>query len=254
MANDLRVSNAPQQSVQYKNRTDWGMLNDLLQVRIRLCDKQGAPKGDEQVIAVPTDGDFSIDNQYSTPFDNSNPEHRLPTMMGMLQSGDWVNTLDTIATNVFGIELGADSKESLSALEGRSNLTKANSTNIFTATMPVTINMTLLFSAWRDAKVEVEDQIKLLQQWALPEKLEEGSLVSSFAENKSLTSLFPSLVPPYVSLYYGKKKYLPLLIGNVGVPLVVPMDSDGNRMGLQVPIQILSRTAWDATNINSIYE
>lgn len=260
MANELRVNNSPEPAVQYNNRTDWGKLSDVFQTRIRLCDKEGNPAKDdsgatsgEQIIAVAVDGDLSIDSQYSTPFDNSNPEHRLPTLMGMLQSGDWVNTLDSVATNVFGVELGSDNKETLNALEGRSNLTKTNSTQIFTATMPVTINMTLLFSAWRSAKTEVEDQLKLLKQWALPQKLEEGSLVANVAENKSLTSLFPSKVPPYVALYYGKKKYLPMLIANVSEPLVVPMDADGNRMGLQVQVQFLSRTAWDAENINSIY-
>lgn len=251
MANETQISNEPTPSVQYKNRSNNGKLNDIYQARIRLCDKKGAGIDDEQVVAIATDGDLTIEGQYSTPFENSNPEHRLPTLMGMLQSGDWVTTLDSVA-GAFGISLSDDKKSSLNTLEGRSNLTKVNSTQIF-VNSSVQLSMTLVFSAWEDAKVEVEDQISLLQKWALPQELSEGSLVSSVVEGMSLESLFPSLVPPYVSIHYGNKRYLPLLIQHVSTPLVVPMDKDGNRMSIQVSVTFLSRTAWDANDINNLY-
>lgn len=250
-----KIVNQAKPSTQYENKSDWGNLSDVYKMRIRLCDKEGnlLDQYAQQIVGVAVDGDISIDNQYSTPFENSNPEHRLPTMMGMLQSGDWVNTLEIGLSNVFGIELSQDKKESINALEGRSNLTKVNSTQIFVATQPITISTTLYFSAWRSAKIEVEQQVALLKQWALPNKLAEGSILASALEDKSLLSLFPSEVPPYVSIYYGGKKYTPLLIQSVSEPLVVPMTEDGDRLALQVPVTFVSRTAWDKDNISKLY-
>lgn len=247
----MQVANTPTATTQYKNRSNNGKLSDIYQARIRLCDKDGVGIDDEQVVAIATDGDLIVEGQYSTPFENSNPEHRLPTVMGMLQSGDWVNTLDSVA-GAFGINITEDQKTTINSLEGRSNLTKVNSTQIY-VNGSVQLSMTLVFSAWESARVEVEDQVRLLQQWALPQELAEDSTVANIANDPSLKSLFPSIVPPFVALYYGKKKYIPLLIQHVSTPLVVPMDSDGNRMTLQVPITLLTRTAWDAKNINSIY-
>ena len=37
--------------------------------------------------------------------------------MGMLQSGDWVNTLEIGLSNVFGVELSEDRKKAINALE-----------------------------------------------------------------------------------------------------------------------------------------
>lgn len=252
-ADDLS-SNKPKGETQYKNPSNFGKLSDVYQVRIRRCDKEGALiESSDQVVAVALDGELHLEGQYSTPFENSNPEQRMPSLIGMLQSGDWVNTADSVMQGVFGVVIGEDMKESMNALEGRSNLTKTNSTQIFVASAPVSIPMTLYFEAWESAKIEVENQIKLLSQWVLPEKLEKGSLIGSFAEGQSLQSLFPSIVPPYVAVFYGGKKYVPMIVSSVSQPLVVPMDKEGNRMALQVPINLLSRTAWDAENINQIY-
>lgn len=252
MANNIEISNKPSETLQYDNPTDFGKISDVLHVRVRLCDKAGAPINSLQVVGIAVDGDLSVESQYSTPFENSNPEQRLPTLLGMMQSGDWVNTIASVASNVFGVDLGAETEESMNALMGRSNLTKTNSTQIFTGAAPVSLNMTILFSAWRSALTEVENQIMQLMKWALPEELYEGSLVASAVENKSLQSLFPSKVPPYVSVHYGGKKYVPMLIQSVNAPIVVPMDKDGNRIQVQVPVHFVSRTAWDALNIDKL--
>lgn len=247
------VANKPQAKAKFNNASNMGKLSNLYQMRIRLCDKTGAEQGTEQVVGIAINGELAVESQYSTPFEQSNPEHKLPTLMGMLQTGDWVNTLDSAMSNVFGIELSGDKKEALNKLEGRSNLTKTNSTQVFVSSAPITIPVTLYFGAWESAKVEVEDQIRLLQQWALPKSLAEGSIVAEFTKDASLESLFPSEVPPYVALYYGGKRYLPLLIQSVSAPLVVPMDESGNRMQLEVQVNFVSRTAWDAGNITHVY-
>lgn len=247
------VANQPKADVPFKNNAVMGKLSDLYQMRIRLCDKEGKELGGDQLVAAVIDAEMTVESQYSTPFENSNPEQKMPTLMGQLQTGEWANTADSILSNVFGIELSESTKESMSKLEGRSNLTKANSTQVFVSSQPINMPMTLFFSAWQNAKVEVEDQIKLLQQWSLPQKLADGSLLAEVAEGRSLESLFPSITPPFVALYYGGKRYFPMLISSCSAPLAVPMDKGGNRMQLQVQVTFLSRTAWDAQNINQLY-
>jgi len=245
--------NNPETVEEAKDPSVLGKLSDLYKMRIRLCDKKGSLLGTDQVVAVAIDAEMTVESQYSSPFDSINPEHRWPTLLGMLQSGDWVSTLDSAMSNIFGVKLSGDTKENLEKIEGRSNLTKQNSTQIFVSSQPVTIPATLYFGAWENAKTEVEDQIRLLQQWSLPVELVEGSLIKEVVENRTLESLFPSKVPPFVAVYYGGKKFLPLLIQSVSAPMVVPMDSDGNRMQLQVQITFVSRTAWDANNITQMY-
>ncbi|OTG87866.1 hypothetical protein [Acinetobacter sp. ANC 3813] len=248
------VSNKTKAEKQYKNPSNFGKLSDVYQARIRKCDKEGALiDSDEQVVAVASEGEVHLESQYSTPFENSNPEQRLPTLIGMLQSGDWTNTASSVLGGVFGTELSADKQEAMNIFEGRSNLTKTNSTQIFVSSAPFSMNMTLYFEAWENAKFEVENQIRLLMRWTLPEKLENGSLIASVAENKNLQSLFPSIIPPYLALYHGGKKYAPMILNSLSAPIAVPMDSEGNRMALQVQASFLSRTAWDAENINQIY-
>ena len=247
------VANKPRAKAKFNNPSNMGKLSNLYQMRIRLCDKEGVEEGTDQVVAVAISGELALESQYSTPFDQYNLGNRMPTVMGMAQTGDWVNTLDSGLSNVFGIELSGDKKEALNRLEGRSNLTKINSTQVFVSAASVTIPATIYFGAWESAKVEVEDQIRLLQQWALPKELAKGSIVAEFNQNASLESLFPSEAPPYVAVYYGGKRYLPLLIQTVSAPLVVPMDAEGNRMQLEVQVTFMSRTAWDAANINQVY-
>lgn len=47
-------------------------------------------KGTPVVTGIAIDADMAVESQYNSPFENSNPESRLPTLMGMLQGGDWV--------------------------------------------------------------------------------------------------------------------------------------------------------------------
>jgi hypothetical protein len=240
-------------------QADWGRLNPLLLGKISLCDKKGkAIEGSPVVTGLPIDAEMSLESQYNSPFENSNPENRLPVLMGMLQSGDWVNTVDSVLGSVGigtdGSGLSDSTTEKLNQLEGRSNFTKMNSTQIYVSSAPVRFNVTMFFQAWKDAKHEVEHQIATLQQWAMPVKLLGGdSLVSNFAKDPSLQALFPSEVPPFVSFRFAKKRYSPLLIENVSAPLITPFDQEGNRLAIEVTLTLCSRTAWDKTDIKAFY-
>lgn len=237
--------------------TDWGLINPMLLAKFSLCDKNGnAIAGSPIVSGVAIDADMAIESQYNSPFENSSPESRLPTLMGTLQAGDWVNTVDKVLGSVGlggGAGLSEENKNKLNELEGRSNFTKVNSTQIYVSSSSVRLNVTIFFQAWVSARHEVEHQIASMQQWALPVKLSDESIVGNLAEDVSLTSLFPSEVPPFVSFTYGKKRYSPLLIENVSAPLVTPLDRHGNRIVLEATITLVSRRAWDKASIKQLY-
>lgn len=245
--------NTPKQTEKVDNAGNWGNLSELLKVRLRRCSREGIAEGTEQVVAVLVDGDLTLENQFSTPFENSNPEQKLPTLMGMLQDGAWVTTLGTGLSSLFGVDLSNTTAETLNTLQGRSNFTKVNSTQIFVSSNSVTLPLTLYFSAWESAKIEVENQLQLLQEWALPEELADGSILNEIMQDKSLLSFFPSKIPPFISLSYGGKTYAPFFIQSVSMPIKAPMDSEGNRIALSVQITLISRTAWDKRDITKLY-
>nr|WP_312324055.1 hypothetical protein [Acinetobacter oleivorans] len=250
----VEPENTPKDSTQYKNSSNFGSINNHLLVRIRRCDDKGnLIEGEtDQVTALGLEGDLGIDNQYTSPFENSNPEQKLPTLLAQLQSGNWAETFDII----FGTA-GSDSidstQEKLRSLKGHTSLTKENSTQIFTSTNPVSMPFSLYFETWENAKTEVEDQLDLLKMWSLPEELSDQSLLASFVQEKTLESLFPSKVPPFVAVYYGGKRYAPLLIQTYSESLTMPKDSEGNRMFVTIPVNFLSREAWDKNNISKLY-
>lgn len=254
-------NNASTKEVKYDfspKESDWGLLSPMLLGKIALCDKEGTALGGPSVSGIAIDADITMESQYSSPFENSNPESRLPVLMGMLQGGDWVNTADKVFGKI-GLSSGDGNplsdavKDKLKQLEGRSNFTKVNSTQIFVSSSPVRINIVLFFEAWANALHEVEHQIATLQQWTLPQKLSEESIIGALADDVSLASLFPSEVPPFVSFLYAKKRYLPMLLETVSAPLVTPLDKNGNRLVLETNITLVSRQAWDKSNVAKLY-
>lgn len=220
------------------------------------------------------DADFTIESQYSTPFEASNPESRLPNLMGLIQSKQASAALYSffIQTNesegvvgavIEGMEAAANAagitdtaKSALSGAEsalrglgGRSNFTKLNSRQIYTSSNSVRITGSLVFHAWADAKAEVEDAIELLQSWASPIELSDQSLFVSTLESGISKGLFPSLIPPLVQLRYGGKTYNPMVIESVSAPITAPMNKQGNRILVRVQITLLSLMAWDSNDI-----
>ncbi|MEC7120783.1 MAG: hypothetical protein VXW65_12895 [Pseudomonadota bacterium] len=275
----LEIANAQKTKLPPVSRVQWSVLSPHKIAKVSLCDKDGNPLNSAIVEAVMTDGDMTIESQYQSPFEASNPENRLPTLLGMAQSGEATAALGRIAENIGNAEnasraekaagraarisreiaeaTGSDALirefgNAVKILEGRTNLTKVNSTQVYVSSSPIRISATLFFMAYRDAQKEVEDQIRLLQQWALPIYLSDIGLVESVA-GQGLAGLFPSQVPPFVSLGYSGKTYKPLLIESVSTPIVAPIDTNGNRLTLSVSLTLVSRQAWDQNDINHLY-
>lgn len=212
------------------------------------------------VFALLTEGQIEFSNNYTTPFESSNPESRLPNLMGMIQSGQLISAFGQIfggdktqgfldLINLSGlVEQGGDL---LQSLEGRTNLTKVNSTEIYVSTSPLKMPLTFVLRAWQDAKTEVEDPIARLESWTLPEYLYDQGLLVSLANSggtveEKVQSLWPSKVPPFVAIQYAGRTYKPLLIETISSPLVVERDPDLNRLFAQVTLSVTSRTALDA--------
>ena len=228
------------------------------------------------LAALLEDAEFTVESQYSTPFESSNPEGRLPNLMGMIQSGqasaayyslfaatsDPTGFTGAVASAVEGAgeitgvsdSVGAifsEAESALSGLKGRSNFTKLNSRQIYTSSNSIRISGSMMFVAWADAKKEVEDAIDLLQQWASPKKLSTKSLLVGGLTEGISEGLFPSEIPPIVQLQYGGKVYKPLVIESVSAPITAPMNSGGNRIAVRVQVTFLSLTAWDKNDISN---
>lgn len=222
------------------------------------------------VVALLEDGEFSIEAQYSTPFESSNPEGRLPNLMGMIQSGRGaasvaallaatsdttgvgamaVEAADTVADFTGVKETIGEAYNQLQGLMNRTNFTKLNSRQIYTSSNSVRISGTIVLESWANATQEVEAAIQKLQEWASPKKLSNESLLVGMAESGFTEGLFPSEIPPLVQLQYGGCTYKPLFIESISAPITAPMTADGSRIAIKCQITLLSLAAWDKEDI-----
>lgn len=218
-----------------------------------LCNDDGSVTEDLSIVqALFLDGDQNIESQWQTPFENSNPEQKLPTLMASIQSGQLSNTLGVVADAVGLDSVTQSMQDGLKSLKNKTNLTKVNTRQVFLSTASVRLNITIGFVAISDAKAEVENQISLLQQWALPQSLASESVINGSIQSKSI-DLFPSTIPPFVALTLHGKTYKPMIIESVQAPLNCPIDSHGNRLSAQVHVSLMSLTAWDKKDVISLY-
>lgn len=228
------------------------------------CDENGEIiEGSPVVQAIFVDGNSAYESQWQTPFENSNPEHKLPTLMAGIQSGQIIEAVGGIvATNEIAQTISdtikildpvtGKLKETMEGLVGKTNFTKVNSQQIFLSSASVRKSITIFLIAIYDAKKEVEDKIKQLEAWVLPKELSNAGIAENVASN-GLGGLFPSTIPPYISLKIHGKRYAPFIIDSVNSPIDAPIDKDGNRLSLSVELTMLSRTAWDAKDIFNLY-
>ena len=275
--------NAPKAHIKQPVRSRWGEINKDLLAQIYTVDKHGVRTGKMTVECAITEGNFDLVNQYSNPFSGANLDQKFPTLMGAIQSGVGVATLGSLAQLTADVTntaikkvAGSDNKllarlgqsinsleaqlnqavegslidtiiektgQKIVSLEGKSNLTKVNSTMVYVSTEPIRLQLTLFFRAWENAKLEVEKPLKQLQQWALPVELGESLLTDG---------LFPSIAPPFIAISHAGNTYLPLLIESMSTPLVTERDRHMNRLAATVTLSLVSRTAWDAKDIRRL--
>jgi hypothetical protein len=236
----------------------WDGLNEHLIARFYEVDRKMNPIGNVEVWAPLTEANLEMTLSWNSPFENSGPESKAPVLLAMLNSGAFKPVIDAIfgnSKNVDASEISKKSSEFVKQFEGRTGITKLNSTQVFTGMPPVSIPVTALFRAWRDPEKEVENPIDQLTNWALPEELSpDGTIVSRVINAASgnagvLDVLLPSKSPTMIAMLYKGRTYGPLVIESIAKPLSGPVYRDGiNNAELQVTMVLCSISAIDRSD------
>ena len=274
MANDIngvQAANADKTTlpVDYSADPFWGYVSKHKFAEFNLCTMERDAETKEPVFsydlsqptirAFLTDGDISFESQWQTPFENSNPELKMPMLMAGLQTGQTVASVGAVG----GAVLGEISSTLVSALqpvaefaksvEGKTNLNKVNTTQVFLSTASVHLNLSVFFIALKDARTEVENKLMYLQSWSLPTHLSQGTVLTDLISEGS-DGLFSGLIPPYITVTTHGKTYMPFILQSVSAPIVAPIDKEGNRLSLTVNLSLISRAAWDAKDVRNLYK
>lgn len=274
MANDIngvQAANADKTTlpVDYSADPFWGYVSKHKFAEFNLCTMERDAETKEPIFsydmsqptirAFLTDGDISFESQWQTPFENSNPELKMPMLMAGLQTGQTVASVGAVG----GAVLGEISSTLVSALqpvaefaksvEGKTNLNKVNTTQVFLSTASVHLNLSVFFIALKDARAEVENKLMYLQSWSLPAQLSQGTVLTDLAD-QGIDGLFSGLIPPYISVTTHGKTYMPFILQSVSAPIVAPIDKEGNRLSLTVNLSLISRAAWDAKDVRKLYK
>ncbi|KPF47196.1 hypothetical protein IP87_15635 [beta proteobacterium AAP121] len=207
------------------------------------------------VVAPVSEGTVELTANWQSPFELAGAEARAPAITGMLQSG----ALESYVAPF----LGKDDDQSFRARlareisefgregQGRSGMTKLNSTQVFTGAAPIKIPLTLHFRAFDNPRAEVREPIDQLARWTLARSLaKDGSIVSAikaFSEGQGfLKALLPSESPTMVGLVFDGYTFAPLVIESMARSVTAPKSSAGEPLHVAVQIVLASLTALDA--------
>lgn len=265
-----QVANAEQtiQPVDYSADPFWGYVSKHKFAEFSLCTMERNPDTNEPyfsydtsqptIRAFLTDGDINFESQWQTPFENSNPELKMPMLMAGLQTGQTVASVGAVGGALFGqvadgiVSVMQPIAEFAKSVEGRTNLNKVNTTQVFLSTASVHLNLSVFFIALKDARAEVENKLMHLQSWSLPSHLSQGTVLTDLVD-QGVEGLFSGHIPPYITVTTHGKTYIPFILQSVSAPIVAPIDKEGNRLSLTVNLSLISRTAWDAQDVRNLY-
>lgn len=212
---------------------------------------------DSRIVKAPlTEASMDVTLNWQSPFENSGPESKAPALLAMLQSGALQPVVDAV---MGGKKDGATdanlatqkSNEFLKQFEGRTGITKLNSTQVFTGMPPVKMQVTALFRAWSDTHTEVMVPSSRLMRWALPDELStDGSILARAAQSAKgemsyLDALLPSKTPTIIAMQYKLRTYAPLVIESISHSMSGPTDKNGRYTELQVNMTLCTLTAID---------
>ncbi|RZG85798.1 hypothetical protein [Acinetobacter venetianus] len=265
-----QVANAEQtiQPVDYSADPFWGYVSKHKFAEFSLCTMERNPDTNEPyfsydtsqptIRAFLTDGDINFESQWQTPFENSNPELKMPMLMAGLQTGQTVASVGAVGGALFGqvadgiVSAMQPIAEFAKSVEGKTNLNKVNTTQVFLSTASVHLNLSVFFIALKDARAEVENKLMHLQSWSLPSHLSQGTVLTDLVD-QGVEGLFSGQIPPYIAVTTHGKTYIPFILQSVSAPIVAPIDKEGNRLSLTVNLSLISRTAWDAQDVRNLY-
>ncbi len=207
------------------------------------------------VVAPLTEASLEMALNWQSPFEAAGPETKAPALMAMLSSGALQPVIEaSMGAKNNSADASAAQKRSadfLQQFEGRTGITRLNSTQVFAGMPPMKIQINALFRAWDDPAREVEAPVEKLIQWALPIELsKDGSILARAAktargEMSFVEALFPSAAPVRVGMTYKGRTYSPMVIESIGKPLDAPVDRNGRHVELVIPMTLCSLTALD---------
>lgn len=257
--------------------SQWGKLSNHLVATFYEVDRHGNRVKDANgntinitVRAPLTECSLDIALNWQSSFESMSPETKAPTLFAMLQSGavqPAIDALDPVKSGkIVGRLLGGNAGDRtaqtiadvqknadglLRTFEGRTGITKLNSTQVFSGMPPIKIQATALFRAWADPIKEVAEPFDQLMAWAFPEQLAPEGTVTNFikaaqGEKSPLEALLPSKAPKLIAMTYKKRAYKPFVIELSSIPLSSSVDANGDFVELLIPITLTSLTAWDA--------
>lgn len=237
--------------------SQWLGLSRQLLAQFYEVDREGRRVDEKITVEAPLqDANLEAALNWQSPFEHSGPETKAPFLMAMLQAGMIQPAVDAVGA---GDRSGSPEGSSLlKKFEGRTGITKLNSTQVFAGMPPARIQVTALFRAWADTKQEVRDPVDQLWQWALPVKLaEDSTLVSRGIEllgkaiagqgnlDDAIRGLLPSQAPVMIAMTYKGRTYKPLVIEAIGEPIGNPVTKDGGYAELAIPLTLCTLTALD---------
>lgn len=247
----MNTSNMPPSLTSPSMSSKWDGLSQHLIASFWAVERAGASHSwrkipDTVSIHAPLmDANVDIPLGWISPFENAGADKGVPAISSMLQSGaiqPWA---------------GDKGNGTLGKFEGRTGITKLNSTQVFAGMQPLKITATALFRAWSDPATEVMAPVMQLIAWALPQELApDGPIMSllkaakGVAEGKPLdeaaaVGLLPSIAPTKIAMKYKGVLYSPMVIESIGYPINSPVDSNGNHVELAVPLTLCSLAAID---------
>lgn len=205
-------------------------------------------EGTDVVRAPLTDASMQIELNWNDPFEDSGMDSKAPALMSLLQNGGIQANSDSFIGNG---GVNQELTQYLTKFEGRTGITKLNSTQIFVSMKSFRINCTAHFRAWNDGKEEVENPVNRLMQWALPQKLSEDGPLASRGMDKAKGEipmeemLMPSLCPKILAMQYKGRTYAPVVIESIDYQMDSPINEKGDFTQMPVQLTICSLMAID---------
>ena len=196
-----------------------------------------------EVKAPITDGNVEVTLNWQSPFENVGPDQKFSSFSALLQAGGFSSMMAQLKALFPTSGLVESASQKVANLEGRSNLTKLNSTQVFNGMPPIKISVTAHFRSYENSNKEVREPMNQLMTWALPKKIAaDGPVAAAIGGN---LEVFPSEVPQIIGMKYGDMLWAPLVIESVPYPLTGPRDKRGVLSHASLTMQLATLTALD---------
>lgn len=232
----------------------WSGLNPRLLATLYPVGPDGKKTDGPMVVAPPSDASLELSANWQSPFEQSGAETRAPAITALLQSGA-VGPLAQVLGQGSGdgvlSRLAQSVSEFSQSAQGRSGMTKLNSTQVFTGAAPIKITLTLQFRAFDDPDAEVIEPVDQLAKWCLARQLAPNgalvSLVQGLRDGQGvIKSLLPSEAPQMLGLTIDGMTFAPLVLEGLSRSLTGPKSSKGQALNMAVQLSLSSLTALDS--------